>query len=144
MRTLAALVLAGVAYAGGGFWLTLHSAQSPLGKQIPDAAVLVAAEGCASPAEVKLTGTAEGMVNGERRSVTLKMVPTSKAGVWAVKKSSLGEGRWVLAIRAGVTTGYSIGTVVEVGPNGEYRAGPSLSAQELPRQVEAALKARAD
>ena len=143
MRTLVALVLAGAAYAGGGFWVTLHSAQSPLGKQIPDAAVLVAAEGCASPAEVKLTGTAEGLVNGERRSVTLEVVPTSKPGVWAVKKSSLGEGRWVLAIRAGMT-GHNIGTVVELGPNGEYRAGRSLSAQELPRRVEAALKARAD
>ena len=143
MRTLLALVLAGAAYAGGGFWLTLHSAQSPLGKQIPDAAVLVAAEGCASPAEVKLTGTAEGLVNGERRSVTLEVVPTSKPGVWAVKKSSLGEGRWILAIRAGIA-GHSIGTVVELGPNGEYRAAPSVSVQELPRRVEAALKARAD
>jgi len=121
----------------------LHSAQSPLGKQIPDAAVLVAAEGCASPAEVKLTGTAEGLVNGERRSVTLEVVPTSKPGVWAVKKSSLGEGRWILAIRAGIA-GHSIGTVVELGPNGEYRAAPSVSVQELPRRVEAALKARAD
>ena len=144
MRTLLALVLAGAAYAGGGFWLTVHSAQSPLGKQIPDAAVLVAVEGCATHADLKVSGTAEGVVNGERRSVTLDMTPTSKPGVWAVKKSSLGEGRWVLAIRAGIT-GHSIGTVVELGPNGEYRAaGRSLSAQELPRQVEAALKGKSD
>jgi hypothetical protein len=142
MRTLIALVLAGAAYAGGGFWLTLHSAQSPLGKQIPDVAVLVAAEGCGSPAEVKLTGTAEGVVNGERRSVTLEIVPTSKQGVWAVKKNLLGEGRWVLAIRAGLS-GHNIGTVVELGPNGEYRAGQSFSAQELPKRVEAALKGKA-
>jgi hypothetical protein len=143
MRILTALVLtAGAAFAGGGFWLTVHSAASPLGKQTPDAAVLVAAEGCATHIGIRLTGTAEGLVNGERRSVPLPIVSTSKSGVWAIKKPALDPGRWVLAISGGLP-GFRAGTLVELYPDGSYKA-TRLSARELPTQVEATLRAKAD
>jgi len=121
MRILIGLALAAACWAGGGgFWLTVHSASSALGRETPDAAVLVSAEGCGRPADVKLTGMAEGMVKGERRIVPLEIARTRQAGVWAVKKSGLGEGRWTLAITAGLA-GFRTSTEVEWDSDGRYK-----------------------
>jgi hypothetical protein len=56
MRTLIGFVFTTALFAGGGISLTVHSAQSPLGRHTPGAAVLVAIDGCAPHSNVKLAG----------------------------------------------------------------------------------------
>src|ERR1700730_3889766 len=42
--------------------------------------------GCADPAAARITGTGEGLVNGVRRSVPLKLVALPTPGVYAVPR----------------------------------------------------------
>ena len=142
MRPLAlaaVLVFASLSAAvAGGFWITIHSAASPLGAKTLEAAVLVEVGGCANPADATLRGTAEGLVDGKRRSLPLEFIPTSKRGVYAVKKQWPVEGAWVLAI-SGTLFGHSSSQLVELGPKGQYRAR-AVEAKQLAARVEEALK----
>ena len=136
--TILALVFLSATLAGG-FWITAHSPGSPLGKQTPDAAVLIEVGGCADPGKAALAGTAEGLIDGRRKSIPLTFTRTSKPGVFAVKKQWNGTGPWVLAI-TGTYLGHPSSLVVEVGTKGDYRS-KAVDPKELSARVEAALKA---
>jgi hypothetical protein len=45
-----------------------------------------------------VSGTAEGIVNGARRSVPLRFEQTSRPGVYALRKQWADEGEWSLVI----------------------------------------------
>src|SRR5215472_8338109 len=77
-------------------------------------------EGCADPAKAQIGGTAEGLVKGGRRSVALKVMPMSKAGVYAVYQSWPVEGNWVVNLK-GACGDSTAGAVVPIGPKGFIR-----------------------
>lgn len=58
-------------------------------------AVLVARPLCCDPATVRITATAEGIVNGTRRSIPLEVQALSTPGVHAIARQ-WPDGRWVL------------------------------------------------
>lgn len=127
MRMLVGFVFSTALFAGGGISLTVHSPESTLGKQTPGAAMLVAVDGCAAGANSKVEATAEGMVQGKRLSLPLQVVPTRREHVWAVKRApALDQGQWVVVIRS-----MDFGTLVELGPNGQYRPHRTVRAAEL-------------
>ena len=131
-----------VALAGGGFWITTYSGRAPIAANIPDAALVVAAEGCASRTAVTMTGTAEGLVDGKRQSVPLSFTPTSKPGFFAVKKQWPSEGAWVLVITAR-DLGRSTSALIEPGPNGQAKilSPRSFAPQHVPAaEIESALQ----
>lgn len=98
-----------------------------------DAGMAVRAENCADPAKVQITGTAEGFVNGARRSVPVRLVPATAPGAFAVSRDWPREGVWVvsLAARCGASTASA---VVPFGPNGFLRD----SSKFFPRAATAA------
>jgi hypothetical protein len=51
-----------------------------------------------TPAAMRLRGTAEGLVRGERRSVILRFGDTERRGSYALTKQWPSEGQWVLNI----------------------------------------------
>src|SRR6188472_2397378 len=52
---------------------------------------------CDDLAAVRVTGIAEGMVNGTRQSVTLRLIPIVTApGVFVVQQQWPAQGQWVL------------------------------------------------
>jgi hypothetical protein len=64
-------------------------------------AVLVARiTACHSPAETTVTATAEGLVNGMRKNIPLKVIPLSTAGTFAVTREWPNEGAWVVKLVA--------------------------------------------
>jgi len=126
----------------GGFWISAYSPAAPVAANIRDAVVVIAAEGCANPSDAKLNGTAEGLVRGQRQSVALQFTPTSKPGVYAVKKQWPAEGAWVLSI-TGDYRGHNSTVLVELEPNGKFRAEPARAGVKAADRVEAALRAMA-
>jgi hypothetical protein len=98
-------------------------------------------EGCAEPAKAQISGTAEGLVGGERRSVALKIAAMSKPGVYAVFQNWPAGGAWVVNLK-GACAGENAGAIVPIGPKGFVRE----SAKFYPRaatneEIETALKA---
>src|SRR5688572_28953253 len=96
----------------GGFWIKTYSPSALVSASIPDAVVIVEAEGCHNADEANISAAAEGLVNGKRESILLKLTPLSK-GVYAVRRQWPGAGAWVLAITA-THLGRSVGAVIEI------------------------------
>jgi hypothetical protein len=85
------------------------------------AAMVARPDGCADPANARIEGTAEGVVNGARRSITLKLVPLRETpGVVAVNKEWPAEGVWVVKL-TGTCQDKKAGVVVPFGPKGFLR-----------------------
>lgn len=112
----------------GGFYLTVEmpSANNP---QHKDAVLLVRPYGCHQPSDAKLSATAEGVVNGERRSVPLQLTRVSE-GVYAIRREWPAEGAWVLAIN-GAYNGHDSGVLVRLGADGKATAKQHSSRNEV-------------
>jgi hypothetical protein len=64
-------------------------------------AVLVARiTACHSPGETNVAATAEGVVNGMRKSIPLKVIPLSTAGTFAVARAWPEQGKWAIKLVA--------------------------------------------
>lgn len=102
----AALLLAAPTFAGG-FWLTLGNPDASPEAQALHAVVTVMPTGCGDPANAKVTATAEGMIQGKRTTIALKISPLSRPGLYAITRQWPAEGKWavrVVAEYSGATT----------------------------------------
>ena len=95
----AVLALAGQLFAGGFFLQLGNPEANPEARKL-NAALLVKAAGCHDPAGAKLTATAIGAVNGQRREIPLKVDKLSEAGAFAITQQWPREGKWVIELVA--------------------------------------------
>ena len=125
MNRRSLLALAGLVLATGAFvtpnipkwppWLSIESPVNPYDDSARGALLLVHARFREGPSQVSdLTGTAEGIVNGARRTVALGFENTSRPDVYALKPQWQAEGRWVLRINLKTTT-----ALVAIGADGK-------------------------
>ena len=124
-----------------GFTFTIASPVASQDFRSKTAAFVFRTEGCADPAKSQISGTAEGIVKGARRSVPLKVDAMSRPGVYAVYQTWSAEGEWVVNLK-GTCTSENAGSVIPIGPKGFVRE----SSKFFPRpataaEIEAALKA---
>jgi hypothetical protein len=86
--------------AGTAFRLEIGPAVADFGAgKVKNAILLVRPLACDDPASVAITGSAEGMVNGARQSVALKLQRLATPGVHAVLRQ-WPDGQWVLNLTA--------------------------------------------
>lgn len=93
----ALLVLAAPALAGPP-WISVEIPANPHMREARGALLLVRAYHHDSERAFRVTGFAEGRVGGERVSVPLDLSPTGQAGIYALPRPDLAEGRWVLVL----------------------------------------------
>jgi hypothetical protein len=109
---------------------------NPIAANIPrmkTAAIAVRLENCSDFAKATLSATAEGLVAGVRRSVSLQTVAGATPGVYAVAQSWPFDGMWVVNLKA--TCGSSaVGTIVPFRGTGFLRE----SLKSFPRFATAA------
>jgi hypothetical protein len=137
---IAAFAAAALALAEG-FMFRIGSPVASQDFQSKTAAFVFRTEGCADPAKSQIGGTAEGFVKGERRSVALKVIATSKPGVYAVYHNWPVDGAWVVNLK-GTCANASAGAIVPFGAKGFIRE----SSKFFPRpatdaEVDNSLKA---
>ena len=98
-------------------------------------------EGCADPAKSQISGTAEGIVKGARRSLALKVLATSKPGVYAVDQNWPAEGAWVVNLK-GSCDNANAGALIPIGPRGFIRESSKFFARPATdKEIETSLKA---
>jgi hypothetical protein len=121
------LTIASPALAGG-FQLSL---ETPSGgdPQLKDAVLIVRTFGCHQPADAKLSASAEGLINGNRKSLALELRSIG-SGVYALKQQWPSEGHWVLAL-TGAYNGMTSSVLVELGANGKVLPGTRLEEGNL-------------
>jgi hypothetical protein len=126
---------------GDGFTFTLGSPVAAEDFRAKAATFVFRTEGCADPAKAQISGTAEGLVKGARRSVALKVAAMSKPGVYAIYPTWPPEGEWVVNLK-GTCAAANAGAIVPIGPRGFIRE----SSKFFPRpatdaEIETSLKA---
>jgi len=121
LATLASAVFAAPALAGPP-WISIELPVNPYDESARGAFLLVHAFHHQTPTGFLVTGTAEGIVNGERRSITLKFDETSRGGVFALKRMWPEEGAWTLVITVNQAPGDGATAVVDLGPDGQVAA----------------------
>lgn len=152
--TLAALLTLGAVApaAAKPSWLSIEFPANPYDASVRGAFLLVHTFHYSSSTAIPIAGTAEGMVNGERRSVTLAFTETSRPGVYALAQTWPKEGTWTLVIRA-LQGGPAATALVELGAGGDVLGvrvptridarGNTLPAEVAMADVDHALRARA-
>ncbi len=99
----------------GAPWISIEIPANPMDRAHPEAVAAVHTFYHERPADFRPTGSAEGVVKGERRSVPLEFERTARAGVWAVSRTWPAEGDWTLVIG---TDGAATTLVAELEPDG--------------------------
>src|SRR3989442_16030603 len=149
--TCAALFAAPV-LAKGPPWISIELPANPYDQTMRGAFLLVHAFHHGREMGYIVTGTAEGIVNGARQSVTLEFTETSRDGVHALKRTWPTEGTWTLVIKANQGPGDLATAVVGLGADREgsavrvptmQRAGRTIPAPGSMDQIDAALRTRA-
>src|SRR5688572_15011543 len=109
--------------------------------KLKGAALVVRAVVCDDVATVRVTGTAEGMVNGQRQSLAVRLIETRTPGVYAVQQQWPAEGQWVLHLAGECRSPKAAAsTIVPMQKNGFIRAKTQvLREPATPAQVEAVL-----
>ncbi len=157
-RSLAVAALASVLFAAPAFaskgppWISIELPANPYDKSTRDAFLLVHSFHHGTAMGFIVTGTAEGMVNGERRSLKLDFGGTSREGVYALKRSWPQEGTWTLVIKANQGPDDAATAVVDLGPDGDVaairvptmqRGSWTVPAPVSLGEIDAALRSRA-
>jgi hypothetical protein len=139
---IAACAAAALLFAEG-FTFTIGSPVASQEFQMKTAAFVFRTEGCAEPSKAQISGTAEGLVKGARRSVVLKVVAGTKPGLYAIFQNWPAEGDWVVNLK-GTCANSSAGAIVPIGTKGFIRESskffPHLATDA---EVETSLKALA-
>lgn len=92
----------------------------------------------------QLTGTAEGLVNGQRRSERLDIRRMSQPGTYAVRWQKPAAGSWALVVRSARDGVHAATAVVSVAPDGSVASVtvPARTAEggrwQVPRDATAA------
>jgi hypothetical protein len=137
---IAACAAAALAFAEG-FTFTVGSPVASQDYQAKGAAFVFRTQGCAEPAKSQISGTAEGLVKGARRSVPLKVVAMSRPGVYAVYQNWPAEGEWVANLK-GTCADASAGAIVPMGAKGFIRESSKFFQRPATKEeIETALKA---
>ena len=122
LAALTSASLATTAVASGPPWISIELPANPYDESTKGAYLLVHSFHHGAAIGYIVTGTAEGIVNGERRSVKLEFAETSRTGVYALQRSWPEQGTWTLVIKANQGPDDAATAVVDLGPNGEVEA----------------------
>lgn len=153
MITAAALAVV-AALSVGPPWISIEYPANPHDRSNTGAMLYVHVFHHAQPIAYPLVGTAEGMVNGERRSIRLKFTETARPAVYGLSRQWPTEGVWTLVIKMSRGENETDGAtaVVELGPDGEVASVRVPTRQQgewtIPvdvsmSEIDRALRARA-
>jgi hypothetical protein len=140
----ATAVVAAPVHAKWPPWLSIEAPVNPFDPTSRGALCLVHATLREGQTQVSdIDGSAEGLVNGARRSVKLHFDTTSRPNVYAVRRQWPTEGTWLLRISLQSTT-----AIVTLGPDGSVASASVPTHDRLPilvtdRDIDAALAAAA-
>ncbi|HMC61463.1 MAG TPA: hypothetical protein VKJ01_19890 [Candidatus Solibacter sp.] len=139
MPVAAVLALTGQLFAGG-FWLQLGNPEASAEARQVNAVVTIKATGCHDPAAAKVTATAIGMVDGQRRSIALRLDKLSEPGAYALSQQWPKEGKWVIEL-VGRNDEQFTNTLLTTDPKGVDRLHAKADMKEFkPADVDAMLK----
>jgi hypothetical protein len=120
--------------------LTIGNAVAGQDPSFKTAQFVFRVNGCADLTKAQVTATAEGLVDGSRRTTTLRLFPLLTPGGYAVTPQWGTGGKWVVAITA-TCRNETAGAIVPVNARSFAREDLQLfSRAPSPEEIETALK----
>lgn len=151
----AVLALAATPLVAGPPWMSIEFPANPHDASTREAYLVVNTYHHGTPTQFQLTGNAEGIVKGERRTIPLRFTAASRTGSHALRRQWPTEGRWVLHITLRERDEVGAAALVVLGADGTparvtvptRRDGPwtvptAVSAAELAAALQAAGEQR--
>jgi hypothetical protein len=125
-------------------WLSIESPVNPYDGSVTGAVLLVhAATRDGTPEVSDVSGAAEGIVNGARRTIALRLDATSRPGVFAVRRQWPSEGAWLLRLSLASTTALvsidAAGRVVGVNIPTTMAEGRPIPRAVVARDIDSTL-----
>jgi len=129
-------------------WISIEYPANPLDPSTRGAYLLVHAFHHQLPVSSPVRGTAEGLVGGERKSVSLRFDSTTRPGVYALRKQWSDDGVWSLVISVVPHEDNIAQALVELGPDGvtsirvptrrerEWTIPRAITAQEIEQSLQ--------
>lgn len=130
--------------AAGPPWISIELPANPWDQTTKGAFLLVHAFHHGLPLRQPVSGTAEGMVNGQRRTVVLTTEKTSRPGVFALRNQWGNPGRWVLVLTVdrgehpGMDVAQAVVEIAEGGAVTAVRVPTKADRDGFPRKVTSA------
>ena len=133
-------------------WISIEYPVNPYDQATKDAYLVVHAFHHGTAMAFPVAGTAEGMVRGERKSVSLEFRATSRPGVYALKRQWPTEGTWTLVVSVTQGPDDAVYAIIDLGADGlvasvrvptRVENGYTLPAKLAMNAVDASLRARA-
>ncbi|MBC8089546.1 MAG: hypothetical protein H7Z40_19960 [Phycisphaerae bacterium] len=153
MRVLGVALFAAIATPlnAGPPWISIELPGNPFDQQARDAFLVVHAFHHGEAVDFPVAGTAEGVVNGVRKSIPLTFQKTSRAGAFGVKKQWTDGTVWVLAFTVTQAKNDVASALVTIGADGhasriETLTKPGEGGRLFPRgharrDIDAAMQA---
>jgi hypothetical protein len=121
MSAAAILMVSATQANAGGFILLVGNPQASAEARARGAALTIKAAGCHEPERSAITAHAIGMVDGERKTVELRVFALREPGTYGVAREWPARGQWVLKLTA-KNGDMTTTTVARVGAGGvEYK-----------------------
>lgn len=146
----AVLTLAAAAPSFGPPWISIETPPNPHDAATRGAFLVVHTFHHGTQTASGVTGAAEGIVAGSRKSIPLSFDTTSRRGSYALRKQWPNDGTWMLVINTGGQA-QGVTALVDIGTTGDVsrvrvptrREGQwELPVQVTARDIDAALQAR--
>ena len=122
---LASLALSVSILSAGGLRLEVGNPAANPEAKAQQAALVARITACQSPEKTRITATAEGVVDGSRRTISLRVISLSTPGVFAVTREWPAQGNWAVKLIATNPEykDYATGVLVRMGRDGFDWAG---------------------
>lgn len=133
-------------------WISIEYPVNPYDASTRGAYLVVHAFHHGTPVGLPVSGTAEGIVDGARRSVPLTFAATSRAGVYTLARQWPNEGTWTLLVSVAQGANDKVTAVVDLTAAGEVamvrvptrrQDGYTLPAAVAMSTIDASLRERA-
>jgi hypothetical protein len=134
----------------GGPWISIETPVNPYVSSTTGGLFVVHTYVHQNPVDLPVSGRAEGLVDGKRRTVPFTLTRTSQTGTYVARRAWGDEGIWTVLVTAmpEAKNGWAIQAVVNVGADGEVERVTVPRAGQSPRlltdaAVERGLRDRA-
>ena len=133
-------------------WISIEYPVNPYDAATRDAFLVVHAFHHGTPTGFPVSGTAEGLVNGQRRTIKLEFQRASREGEFALRKQWPDQGTWTLVISVMQREEDKVSAIIDLASDGQVahinvptqrRDGWVVPAKVAMADVEAGLRARA-
>lgn len=105
--------------AAGPPWISIQYPVNPYDATTRDAFLVVHAFHHGSPMAFPVSGTAEGLVNGQRRTVKLEFQKASRTGEYVLRKQWPDQGTWTLVIGVAQGEDDRVTAIVDLSTDGQ-------------------------